>query len=294
MTVNRLKDQEALSEEAIEGFLDSQREKGLGQASLETYRRNLRKLYQALPEGKRITGKTGAAWKRQMEAEGLSPRSINARLSAFNSLCAYLGRREFQMQDFLESEKAVAPELTRVEYLRLLQAAKLLEKERTYLLIKVLGSAGLRIQELPQLTAEAAREGTVSLRYHNDRCQRMARLPRGLQEELLDFSCREGIREGPIFRAAGGGPVPRTYIYKLLQAVSRAAHVDSEKATPHCLWNMYQNTRDTILSSIALLADQAYDRLLEEEQQAAGWERPGLPVTRGGSAAWDTRERNWS
>ena len=283
-----------MSEEIIDRFLDSQNEKGLGQSSLETYRRNLRKLYEALPEGKFITEQTGAAWKEQLEAEGLSPRSINARLSAFNSLCAYLGRREYQVQEFLESEKVVAPELTRSEYLRLLQAAKVLEKEKTYLLIKVLGSAGLRVQELPQLTAEAAREGTVSLHYHNDRCQRLARLPRGLQGELLDYSSREGIQEGPIFRAAGGGPVPRTYIYKLLQAVSPTARVDSEKATPHCLWNMYQATREGILNSISILADQAYERMVEEEQLTAGWEGVVLPVTRGGTAAWDTRERNWS
>lgn len=260
-----------LSEETIKRFLDSQKNKGLGPASLETYRRNLRKLYQALPEGKRITGQTGADWKRQMEAEGLSPRSINARLSAFNSLCGYLGHREFQVQEFLEREEAAAPELTRSEYLRLLQAARTLEKERTYLLIKVLGSAGLRVQELPQLTAEAVRAGMVSLRYHNGRCQRLARLPRGLQEELLDYSAREGIQEGPIFRASGGGPVPRTYIYKLLQSVSPTARVDSEKATPHCLWNMYRSTREGILNSISTLADQTYDRMLEAEQIAAGW-----------------------
>lgn len=260
-----------MSLELIDDFLREQRSRGLGDASLEAYRRNLGKLYQALPEDKSITSQTGADWRRRMEAEGLSPRSINARLSTFNSLCAYLGRREFQVQDFLESEKAAAPELTRSEYLRLLQAAKLLKKERTYLLIKVLGSAGLRVQELPQLTAEAVREGTVSLRYHNDRCRRFAKLPQGLREELLDYSAREGIRSGPVFRAAGGGPVPRTYVYKLLQAVSAAARVDSEKATPHCLWNMYQNTRDAILSTISVLADQAYDRLLAEEQHTAGW-----------------------
>ena len=67
----------------------------------------------------------------------------------------------------------------------LLQAARTLEKERVYLLIKVLGGAGLRIQELPQLTAEAVRSGSVELRYHNDRCSRVLRLPGELREELL-------------------------------------------------------------------------------------------------------------
>lgn len=171
-----------------------------------------------------------------------------------------------------ESAQArTSPELTRKEYLRLLQAAKSQGKERTYLLIKALGGAGLRVQELPQLTVAAVQKGTASFSYHNNRCRRVARLPQVLREELLDFAGREGIREGPVFQAAGGGPLPRTYIYKLLQAVSSAAQVDSEKVTPHCLRNMYQNTQETILNSISILAEQAYDRMLEEEQRLTGW-----------------------
>lgn len=49
------------------------------------------------------------------------------------------------------------------------------------------------------------------------------------------------------------------------------ARVEEEKATPRCLWNMYCGTRDTILSNISILADQAYERMLEEEQRAVGW-----------------------
>ena len=45
-----------------------------------------------------------------------------------------------------------------------------------------------------------------------------------------------------------------------------------EKATPRCLWNMYQSTRQDILRTISILADQAYDRLLAQEQQLAGWD----------------------
>lgn len=163
------------------------------------------------------------------------------------------------------------PELTRAEYLRLLQAARSLERERVYLLIKVLGGAGLRIQELPQLTVRATREGAVELRYHNGRCTRVLRIPEELREELLSYIQREGIAEGPVFRTAAGGPIARTYAFKLLQSVSGAAQVEAEKVTPRCLWNMYCATREAILSNISILADQAYDRMLEQEQRTVGW-----------------------
>lgn len=260
-----------LSLELIDDFLREQRSRGLGDASLEAYRRNLHKLYSYLPEGKCFTPETASAWRTQMEEDGVSPRSINARLSAFNSFCAYLGHWDCQNREFVRRPEVVAPELTRREYLRLLQAARILDKERTYLLIKALGGAGLRVQELPQLTVGAVEQGCVELRYHNDHCRRRVSLPQDLCTEILDFCRREGIREGPVFRAAGGGPLPRTYIYKLIQSVSAAARVDSEKVTPRCLWSMYQATRESILSSISVLADQAYDRLLAEEQRTAGW-----------------------
>ncbi len=255
----------------IEEFLTSQERQGIGAASLEAYRRNLKKLCDYLPEEKRLTAETGRAWRDWMEAQGVSPRSINSRLSALNSLCAYLGHREFQFHDFAEGQEVFQPELTRAEYLRLLQAARRLEKERVYLLIKVLGGAGLRIQELSQLTAEVVEAGTVDLRYHNDRCSRSLRIPAELREELLAYIRRKNISEGPVFRTAAGAPIARTYAVKLLQSVSHEARVEAEKATPRCLWNMYCATREMILSNISILADQAYERMLAEEQRIVGW-----------------------
>lgn len=260
-----------LTPEVIEEFLGSQGRRGMGPATLEAYRRNLKKLYDSLPEGKHLSAETGGAWKEQMESQGVSPRSVNSCLSALNSLCEYLGCRDFQNHDFLEGPGVLQPELTRAEYLRLLQAARALGKERVYLLIKVLGGAGVRIQELPQLTAEAVGLGTVELRYHNDRCARGLRIPEELREELLAYIRREGIISGPVFRTAAGAPIARTYAVKLLQSVSGAARVEAEKATPRCLWNMYQATREAILHNIQILADQAYDRMLAEEQRLAGW-----------------------
>lgn len=262
---------EELTPESIEAFLKARRAAGGSSSSEGAYRRSLRKLLEFLPEEKRITPETGREWRQWMEDQGDTPRSINARLSALNSFCEYLGRREFQNHDFLEGPVIIQPELTRTEYLRLLQAARALEQERTYLLIKAMGGAGLRVQELPQLTACAVQAGRVELRYHNDRCSRELRLPRVLQNELSDYLHREGIREGPVFRGGNGGPISRTYVSRLLQNISHEARVESEKATPRGLWNMYQRTREDILNSISILADQAYERILEQEERTAGW-----------------------
>lgn len=73
----------------------------------------------------------------------------------------YMGRRDLQLVGQLEADKGLQPELSRVEYLRLLQAARILEKERTYLLVKIFALAGIRVGELPQVTVERVRAGRL-------------------------------------------------------------------------------------------------------------------------------------
>ena len=41
---------------------------------------------------------------------------------------------------------------------------------------------------------------------------------------------------------------------------------------------MYRATREMILSNIQILADQAYDRMLAEEQRLAGWSAQRVSV----------------
>ena len=163
--MNKERVKERLTEETIEQFLASLQEKGRSQDSVKTYRQTLTALLDFLPEDGQITEETGPAWREWMTDQGLAPRTINARVSVLNSYCQYIGRREWVQEDFFRENGELQPELSRTEYLRLLQTAKLLGKEKSYLLIKTLGGAGLRIQELPQLTAEVVRESVV--RSHN-------------------------------------------------------------------------------------------------------------------------------
>lgn len=264
--------EEVITPEKIEAFLDDLAGKGRGISSLQTYRRILRKLYQYLPEDKTIGPQTGGEWKSCLEAQGLRPATVNMHMSVWNSFIQYLGCREWQISDFNRETERIQPELSRAEYLRLLSAAKCLGKEKSYLLIKTLGGAGMRIQELPQLTVEAVERGVVELEHHNSRRKRILHLPRGLQEELLDYARREGRRSGPVFCSPDGMPMARSSVNYLINTVSHDAQVAEEKANPRCLWKMYQATCQGIWSNVYVLVEQSYQRILEEEQMMMGWE----------------------
>ncbi len=175
------------------------------------------------------------------------------------------------MDDFCREKGEAQPELSRTEYLKLLSAAKHMGKEKPYLLIKTLGGAGVRVQELPQLTVDAVERGMVELEYHNARQKRVLYLPEGLRRELQDYVEREGVREGPVFQSVGGEPMARSSINYFIATVSREAHVGEGKANPRCLWKMYQNTCLGIRSNISVLIEQAYQRVVAEEQLAIGW-----------------------
>ena len=56
-----------------------------------------------------------------------------------------------------------------------------------------------------------------------------------------------------------------------VQALAKDARVAPEKCNPRCLRRLYQTTRDGIFQNISILLDQAYDRMLENEQLTAGW-----------------------
>lgn len=263
---------EILSIELLEGFLEKWKERGCSISTLQEYRRSLLFLNSSLPEGKALTKDTGVRWKQWLEGKGFSTRTVNARLAAWNGLAQYLGHREWQVGISAGRQENVQPELTRTEYLRLLSAAKRLGQERNYLLIKTLGSAGLKLQELPMLTAEAVRQGRLRLGKQGGPGARILHLPETLQRELEGYISRNGIEKGPVFVTARGNPLDRSNILHCMKRISYEAGVPAKKVNPRCLWNMYQAAWEGIWSGVLLLAEQAYGRLLEQEQLETGWE----------------------
>lgn len=135
-----------LTPEAMDAYLDTLRQQGRSADTLAAYRRSIYGLYRSLPPDKRVGRGTLDRWRETLEDQGYLPRTINVRLAAANGLMTYLGHRELQATAALpppaEGER---PELTRGEYLRLLSTARVLEKERLYLLVKVFGSTGLSV-----------------------------------------------------------------------------------------------------------------------------------------------------
>lgn len=260
----------SLTPPLIDRFLSCLQQKGYTPDTLYTYRRSLELLYGFLPESKQLLSGTLEQWQSALLEEGYAARTVNVCISVANSLLEYAGRRDLQVKKPLAPGQKIQPELTRAEYLRLLSTARILGKERTYLLIKLFGAAGLTVQELPRVTVEAVQDGSLS-----PSAGRIVHIPESLRTELLDYAKREGIMSGLIFTSGGGRALHRSNISGSIRALCRDAHVAEEKGNPRCLRKLYQTTQARIVSNISVVVEQAYDRLLETEQLAIGWDHGG-------------------
>ncbi len=266
---------EKLTLEVIEEFLESLRQKNRGKSSLDTYRRSLAGLYAWLPEDKLLEKDTGVRWRRWMlEEKGFSHVTVNTQVSIMNTFLRYIGHRDWQVEEFVR-KPAEQPELSREEYLRLLSAARKLGRERSYLLIKTMGGAGVRVQEMSQVTAEAVFSGTVELDSHNKQRLRTLYIPEPLRRELMEYMQRHHIKSGPVFLTRDGKPLSRSMIHHYVSAISQDAKVDSEKANPRCLWKMYQSIQEGIRVDIDRLVRQTYEQIVENEQVSIGWDKNG-------------------
>lgn len=268
-----LEDPAFLSPHSMGRYLETLRRKGCAEATIQSYRRNLDFFYHALPEDKRIGPGALEGWKQQMIEKGYTAGTINHRLTTVNGYLGFVGLRNYQVSYLSrENREEPAPELSRQEYLRLLSAAKALDRQRTYLLIKTIAVTGLAIHELPCLTVEAVGEGAARVPQGSSR--RVVPIPRCLQRELLAYSGKKELAAGPVFVTRNGRLINRSHVSMEIQALAKEAGVPPEKCNPRCLRKLYQATRQQLTLHIALMVEQAHERLLEEEQRKTGWDSP--------------------
>lgn len=254
---------------SIEHFLDDLETDEMPSSSLKVYRHRIALLYEMLPEDRSIRRGTLEAWKEELLDRGYAKRTVASAISVANSYLRWLERGDLQARPLNTTKEDVQPELTRREYLRLLSAARRLGAERTYLLVKVLGTTGIALRDLPMLTVEAVKRD--SLIVAGWRSLRPVHLPSCLREELLDYAHRNGILRGPVFVTGAGTPLARRTVSTLIKRLCQEAQVPQEKGDPRCLRQLYRSTVKDMEANVSSLGEQAYEWLAEEEQLSVGW-----------------------
>ena len=258
--LRRTADGAVLTPEILADYAAKLRAQGRRTDIVHSCERVLRQFYDFLSADKLVGKNTLSDWRDQLLAEHYAVRSVNSKVSTVNALLESMGCREFQVTKQLPAEDFDTPELTRQEYVRMLQTAKILEDERAYVLTKLFATTGIAVLDLPAVTVEAVQTGHAVLK------------PANLQADLLRYARENGHPSGMIFTKKDGSAIARTQVSLFIQKLALEEKVPAEKGNIRALRQLYKTTISGIEANFDLLVRQAYERQLETEQLSVGWE----------------------
>lgn len=242
-----------LSAEKITAFRDSMLREEKSPITVEKYSRDARSFLRFAGE-REITKELTVAYKKSLVERGYALRSINSMLAALNSLLEFLGLSECKVKSMKCQRRVYSEEqkeLTRAEYLRLLEASR--NRPQLNLVLQTICSTGIRVSELRYFTVEGIRRGEVSVRCKNK--TRTVLVPGKLRKLLLSFAAKRGIVSGEIFITRNGKSLDRSNIWAQMKGLCKAAGVNPSKVFPHNLRKLFARTFYGIEKDIAKLAD---------------------------------------
>lgn len=223
-------------------------------ATVEKYMHDVR-CFAEFAGSSEITKQTVLEYKNTLGAS-YAVSSANSMIAALNSFLRFCGWHDLCVKQFKVQRQAYCSEekeLTRAEYLRLLDAANARRNERLNLIIQTICGTGIRVSELQYITVEALKRGEAGVSCKG-KTRRIFIVP-DLKKKLLRYVKDQKILSGPIFITRNGTPISRNNIWKEMKALCGQAGVSPSKVFPHNLRHLFARTFYGIEKDIAKLAD---------------------------------------
>ena len=224
-------------------------------ATIAKYLREVQDFARHLKPGQPVEKETVLAWKAAL-ARRYAAGTVNGKLAALNTFFTFLGWGECRVKPLRRQRELFRDqrrELTRGEYLRLVEAALALGKERLALLLETICATGIRVSEVPYITVEAALEGRAEISLKGK--VRTILLPGKLCRKLKKYARKRAIASGPVFRTRSGRPLDRKNIWAEMKGLSRQAGVEGTKIFPHNLRHLFARCFYDATRDVAKLAD---------------------------------------
>lgn len=220
----------------------------------EKYLRDLRR-FAAYAGSRPVTKAMTLGYKAELERR-YPARSVNSLLAALNSFLRFAGRDDLRVRHLRTQKDAFRPEsaeLTRDEYIRLIDAADALNDELASLILQTICSTGIRVSELKYVTVEAVKLGETDVA-----CMGKTRrifIVSALRDKLLRFAKKNGTKSGPVFCTKGGKPLDRSNVWRKMKSLCGKAGIPEQKVFPHNLRHLFARTFYENEHDLAALAD---------------------------------------
>ncbi len=182
--------EKCITEESIEEFGRRLYENEKSQATIEKYVAAMKK-WREWMKGKEVTHE-GVMRCREELKDGHAVSTVNGYLSAINAYLDMVKRSEcrvkllrVQRRVFREEER----ELSKSEYIKLIETAKRLNKTRLVLIMETICATGIRVSETEYITVEAAEKGYAEVTLKGK--TRTIFIPKKLSNKLRKYAKRK-------------------------------------------------------------------------------------------------------
>ena len=223
--------------------------------TIEKYLRAIRAFAVWLEE-KPLDKEAAVAWKEHLLASGYAPSTINSMLVALNRFFRFQRRDELRVKTIRVQRRIFRSrdrELTKEEYVRLLETAHALGRERLALLMETICATGIRVSEVKYITVEAAQAGRAEIALKGK--IRTILLPGKLRRKLLKYAKKQKTGSGEIFLTRTAKGMSRRQIWAEMKAICKKAGVASSKVFPHNLRHLFARTFYKVCRDVVQLAD---------------------------------------
>lgn len=248
------KDKRILTIPLIERYSFYLQEQEKSKATVQKYTHDLKRLCREL-RGRELTKLLLLSWKQEL-INRYAPASVNTMLAGLNGLLEFCGWTDLKVKPvkiqknlFCQEEK----ELTKEEYFRLIRAAQRQKNQRLALVLQTICATGIRVSELPYITAEAVKKGRAVVR-----CKGKVRnvfLPSQLCQLLRGYLRQQKRSTGPLFVTSTGKPMNRSNIWREMKRLCQTAGVSPNKVFPHNLRHLFARTYYALEKDLSRLAD---------------------------------------
>ena len=243
-----------IGSEQLQIFRAELRQEGRSPGTVEKYLRDVC-AFSAWLKGREAGRETAVLWKEALLERGLAPATINSMLAALNKFSAVFGWIECRVKPLRIQRRMfrdASRELTRQEYIRLLDTARTLGRERLELLLETICATGIRVSEVRYITVKAACRGRTEISLKGK--IRMILLPSKLCRKLLKYAKKKRIASGEIFLTRGGRSLSRKQVWTEMKAICGRAGVAAKKVFPHNLRHLFARTFYSACRDVVKLA----------------------------------------
>ncbi len=206
--------------------------------------------------GRSVTKEAVTAYKEYLYEKGRSARTVNSVLAALHSCFSFMGWSDCKVK-YLKVQRQMfrdtSRELTKEDYLRLVQTAEKQGNVRLALLLETICGTGVRVSEVPYITVQAVQKGRADIFLKGK--IRTILIPNKLARKLQKYAKKQKIASGEIFITKSRRGMSRRQIWGEMKRLCKMAGVEASKVFPHNLRHLFARSFYKVCKDIVRLAD---------------------------------------